>query len=85
MKSQCNSVGSKKPLVRTNQVDETVKIIIIVVFIIIIIIIPFVIIVQKGVQLEQRGCIHFAGHEQEISFHMGRAGQQLLFLFLARF
>ena len=79
MESQCNSVGSKKPLVRTNQVDETVKIIIIiVVFIIIIIIIPFVIIVQKGVQLEQRGRIHFAGHEQEISFHMGRTGQHLL-------
>merc|ERR1712212_612013 len=25
VKSQCNSVGSKKPLVRTNQVDETVS------------------------------------------------------------
>jgi len=29
VESQCNSVGSKKPLVRTNQVDEAVKIIII--------------------------------------------------------
>ena len=37
VKSQCNSVGSKKPLVRTNQVDETVKIIILIIISIIII------------------------------------------------